>query len=145
MRNGQPSEQERHKNESGKRDEETIRELVDNWMRATIAGDISRILPLMADDVVFLVCGHPPMRGRDAFAAGFSALKDFRMEGQSEIQEIEVSGDLAYCWNHISVTITPNHGGKPMRRSGYALSVLRKQSDGSWVITRDANLLAPEP
>ena len=28
-----------------------------------------------------------------------------------EIQEIEVSADLAYCWNHISVTITPNHGG----------------------------------
>ncbi len=62
----------------------------------------------------------------------------------SEIQQIQVSGNLAHCWNHISVTITPNHGGKPMRRSGYALSVLRKQPDGSWVITRDANLLAPE-
>jgi uncharacterized protein (TIGR02246 family) len=126
-------------------EKEKIRALVDTWMRASIAGDISQILPLMAEDVVFLVCGHPPMRGRDTVAAGFGAVKDFRMEGQSEIQEIEVSGNLAYCWNHISVTITPKSGGQPMRRSGYALSVLRKQPDGSWVITRDANLLAPKP
>jgi hypothetical protein len=30
-----------------------------------------------------------------------------------------------------------------MRRSGYTLSIWRKQASG-WVIFRDANLLAPE-
>ncbi len=29
------------------------------------------------------------------------------------------------------------------RRTGHTLSVLRKQSDGAWVIFRDANMLAP--
>ena len=110
-----------------------------------MAGDIARILPLMAEDVVFMVCGHPPMRGRDAFAQAFRAMKDIRMEVRSEIQEIDVSGDLGYCWNRISVTVTPPAGGAPMRRSGYALSVLRKQPDGAWVIIRDANLMAAEP
>ncbi len=31
-----------------------------------------------------------------------------------------------------------------MRRSGYTLRILRKNPDSTWVIARDANLLAPE-
>ncbi|HEY1865805.1 MAG TPA: SgcJ/EcaC family oxidoreductase [Candidatus Acidoferrales bacterium] len=135
----------RHDKERDKQhDREKIRELVAAWQQASMAGDIARILPLMAEDVVFMVCGHPPMRGRDAFAQAFGAMKDVRMEAHSEIQEIEVSGDLGYCWNHISVTVTPP-GGSAVRRSGFALSVLRKQPDGNWVIIRDANLMAAEP
>jgi uncharacterized protein (TIGR02246 family) len=126
-------------------DKKRIRDLVATWQEASLAGDIARVLPLMAEDVVFMVCGHPPMRGRDAFAQAFGTMKGTRMEARSEIQEIEVSGDLGYCWNHISVTVTPPSGGAPMRRSGYALSVLRKQPDGSWVIVRDANLMAADP
>jgi len=86
------------------------------------------------------------MRGRDAFAAAFHAGSGkVRIEPKSTIQEIEVAGDLAYCWNHLQVEITPLHGGAPMRRSGYTLSVLRKEPDGRWVIFRDANMLAAEP
>ena len=31
-----------------------------------------------------------------------------------------------------------------MRRSGYTLTLLRKEPDGRWVLFRDANLLTPE-
>ena len=31
-----------------------------------------------------------------------------------------------------------------MARSGYTLTILRKNASGTWAITRDANLLAPE-
>jgi ketosteroid isomerase-like protein len=31
-----------------------------------------------------------------------------------------------------------------MRRSGYTLSILRKEAGGRWVMMRDANLLAAE-
>ena len=34
-------------------DEQSIRDLVAKWQSATAAGDLSRILPLMAEDVVF--------------------------------------------------------------------------------------------
>jgi uncharacterized protein (TIGR02246 family) len=53
-------------------DEEAIRRVVATWHEATAAGEISRILPLMADDVVFLVPGRPPMRGRQQFAEGLA-------------------------------------------------------------------------
>lgn len=33
-------------------------------------------------------------------------------------------------------------GGAPLRRSGYTLTILRKEADGQWRLARDANLLA---
>ena len=56
-----------------KSDEQAIRDVISNWLRATAAGDVDAILPLMAEDVVFLRPGQPPMRGREAFAAGLRA------------------------------------------------------------------------
>ncbi len=50
-------------------DEQQIREVVDKWMRAIAAEELEQVLPLMAEDVVFLQAGQPPMRGREAFAA----------------------------------------------------------------------------
>jgi ketosteroid isomerase-like protein len=30
----------------------------------------------------------------------------------------------------------------PVRRSGYTLTILRKQADGRWLLARDANLVS---
>ncbi|MDQ1638855.1 MAG: hypothetical protein QOF62_2194 [Pyrinomonadaceae bacterium] len=126
-------------------DEQQIRELITTWLRVTAEGDINQILPLMTDDVVFLVAGQPPMRGREAFAASFAGWQGkFSLETDCEIQEIQVSGNLAYSWTRLSVTMTPVGGGPANRRSGTTLTVWRKNADGAWQIFRDANLLAPE-
>jgi uncharacterized protein (TIGR02246 family) len=103
------------------------------------------VLKLMAEDVVFLVAGKPPMRGRGAFEQGLrQLLRSHRIESSGEIQEIAVSGDLAYSWTALEVRITPLAGGDSNSRSGFALTVLRKQANGAWMVTRDANLL-PTP
>lgn len=44
-------------------DEREIRQLIATWMAATKAGDIETVLSLMAEDVVFLSAGQPPMIG----------------------------------------------------------------------------------
>ena len=62
------------------RDEQAVRSRVATWMQATAAGDLPRVLELMADDVVFLGADRPPMRGKDAFAAASRA-----MEGRSRV------------------------------------------------------------
>lgn len=124
-------------------DEKKIREVIATWMRATAEGDLERVLSLMAEDVVFLIAGQSPMRGREAFAAASHSVEGkFRFEGKPEIQEIHIAGDYAYCWNHLTVTITPLQGGLSSRRAGHILSVFRKEPDGRWVLFRDANLLA---
>jgi uncharacterized protein (TIGR02246 family) len=123
-------------------DEQAIRDVVALWHSATAAGDVETVLGLMAEDVVFLVAGHPPMRGRSSFEQGLRGLlSQHRIESTGDIQEVQVSGDLAYCWNSLTVRIVPISGGNAAVRSGNALSILRKQPDGSWVVVRDANLL----
>ena len=119
-------------------DERAIRNLVDTWMAATRAGDVSTVLSLMADDVIFMVPGQKPF-GKEAFAAA-SAGKNIRFDGRSEIQEIKVLGDWAYLRNYIEVTTT-REGVPPVHRSGYTLTILRKEPDGRWVLARDANLV----
>src|SRR6266550_3930276 len=126
-------------------DEQQIRDLITTWLRVSAEGDISQILPLMTEDVVFLVAGQPPMRGREAFAASFAGWQGkFSLETDCEIQEIQVSGNSAYSWTRLSVTMTPVDGGPANRRSGNTLTVWRKSAEDNWQIFRDANLLAPE-
>ena len=124
-------------------DERAIRALVANWMAASKAGDLDTVLSLMADDVIFMVPGREPF-GKEEFAAASQGMKDFRIEGASEIEELKVVGDWAYLRNRLTVTMSPE-GGQPMlRRTGYTLSILRKEKDGRWLLVRDANLLAKQ-
>jgi uncharacterized protein (TIGR02246 family) len=123
-------------------DEHAIRALVDNWLAAFKAGDIEKVLGLMADDVIFMVPGQKPF-GKEEFAAAINSVKGVQIEGTSDILELQILGDWAWMRNRLKVTITPPNG-KPTVRSGYTLSILHKEPDGRWVIARDANLLAPE-
>ena len=122
-------------------DEQGIRDMIENWLRATANGDIAELLQMVADDVVFLTPGQAPM-GRDAFATAFRAgVERVRIRASCDIQEIRVAGDFAYCWNHLDVVVTPLAGGTQRRRTGHTLTILRKEK-AHWVIARDANLLA---
>lgn len=120
-------------------DERAIRELIATWMTASQAGDVETVLDLMTDDVIFMVPGREPF-GKEDFAAGARAMRGVRMEGTSEIRELNVLGDWAYLRNHIALTITPP-AGETVRRAGYTLTILRKAPDGRWRLARDANLL----
>jgi uncharacterized protein (TIGR02246 family) len=123
-------------------DERAIRHL-ETWMEASKAGDLETVLGLMADDVVFMVPGQKPF-GKAAFKATSEGMKNVQIEGKSDIQEIRLLGDWAYLRNYLEVTMTPSGGGTPMRRSGYTMTILRKEPDGRWVLARDANLLTPD-
>lgn len=124
-------------------DEQKIRAVIDNWIEASLAEDLDRVLSLMAEDVVFLLPGQQPMRGREAFAAASRAgTGKFRLaEGRPEVQEIHVLGDYAFCWNYLDIIVQPLPQGEPVRRAGHILSVFRKEADGRWVLFRDANML----
>ncbi len=123
-------------------EKQKIRDLIQTWIQATKQCDIDRVLSLMAEDVIFLMPGRPPMRGRDAFAAAArQATGKVLFEGEPEIQEIQIAGDYAFGWIHLTVTITPLPDGPSMKRAGNILSVYRREPDGRWVLFRDANML----
>jgi len=123
-------------------DEQAIRDLVANWMRASQAGDTETVLSLMTDDAVFLVPGREPF-GKQEFASAAHNLQGVRMEGSSEIRELKVLGDWAFLRGYLQVTMTPP-GGNSVRRAGYTLTIFHKQPDGRWLLARDANLLTNE-
>src|SRR5690348_8668069 len=79
-------------------DERKIRDLISTWISATKTGDIKKVLSLMDEDVVFLRAGCPPMRGRKAFEEQSKGMAGAKFEGKSDIKEIRVFGDHAYCW-----------------------------------------------
>jgi uncharacterized protein (TIGR02246 family) len=122
-------------------DERAIRDLVATWMKASQARDTQTVLSLMTDDVVFMVPGREPF-GKEAFAAMSQGMKDMRMEGTSDIREIEVLGDWAYLRNYLTVALTPP-GGEAKRHAGYTLTIFRKV-DGCWLLARDANLVTAQ-
>ena len=121
-------------------DERAIREVVETWMKASRAGDTATVLSLMSDDVIFMVPGREPF-GKQTFAANSRSINGARLEGSADIRELKVLGDWAYLRNFINIAITPP-GGETVRRSGYTLTILRKEPDGKWVLTRDANLVS---
>ena len=120
-------------------DESAIRELVDRWLAATKNGDLDTVMTLMADDVIFMVPGKEPF-GKEEFAAQSKQMKNVKIEGKSDIKEIEVLGDRAWIRNYLQILIT-EPDGKTTQRSGYTLTILRKNPDGNWVVARDANLV----
>jgi uncharacterized protein (TIGR02246 family) len=120
-------------------DETAIRELVGTWMDASRRGDTATVLSLMTDDVIFMAPGKEPF-GKEAFAATAEAMTGIEIEGTSDVVELQLLGDWAFIRNRIDMTATPP-AGEPVHRSGYTLTLLRKEADGRWRLARDANLL----
>ncbi|MBV8665488.1 MAG: SgcJ/EcaC family oxidoreductase [Burkholderiaceae bacterium] len=127
-------------------DEQAIRQLVLNWGKATENGDTEQVLRMTAEDAVFLGAGVPQMNKKD-FAAAFAGIKQMKLHVRSDIQEVKLLGDWAYCWNKLTVQIQQQNGaaaGKPtapITRAGSALSIFRKEN-GAWLLVRDANMLS---
>jgi len=127
------------------RDEQAIRRLVDSWLAASRAGDVDKVLDLVADDVVFLAPGQPPLRGRAAFAERMVGNQDVPLDAQGVVEEVRVLNGWALLWLRLTVVMRPRDGGAPVRHTGHTLSFLRKQANGHWVLARDASLLAGVP
>ena len=124
-------------------DERAIREVHSTWIDAVNAGDLVRLLSLMADDVVFLNPGRAPL-GRDGFFAVFSAAhQQARINCSSELEEVVVVGEVAYTLSRDSLSVTPRVGGEAMQLAGHRITVYRKQPDGRWLLARDAHTLSP--
>ena len=124
-------------------DERAIRNVIATWMSATNAGDYATVLSLIADDAIFMVPGSEPF-DKQRFAAAAEDMKLAKIHGTNEVVEVQIIGDWAYVRSRIKMTMLPAGGQIPHHRSGYALSLVRKEQDGRWRVARDANLLVDE-
>lgn len=122
-------------------DKDAIRDLQQKWFHATTNGDVSGIKDLMTEDVVFLTPGRAPF-GRQEFIDSFKAMNEhIAIDCEGEYIEIAVDGDLAYAVARLEITVTPKNGDALKQLSGNVLSVFKRLPDGTWRLSRDANML----
>jgi uncharacterized protein (TIGR02246 family) len=124
-------------------DEQDIRTVHSIWIDAVNAGDLARLLTLVAEDVVFLTPGQAPS-GREGFSSNFrTAHEQVRIGCISELEEVMVVGEVAYTRSRDALSVTPRTGGKAAQFAGHRLTVYRKQRDGRWLLSRDVHTLFP--
>jgi uncharacterized protein (TIGR02246 family) len=99
-------------------DEREIRTVHSIWIDAVNAGDLARLLTLVAEDVVFLTPGQAPF-GREGFSSNFrTAHQQMRICCTSELEEVIVVGEVAYTRSRDALSVTPRAGGKAAQFAG---------------------------
>ena len=123
-------------------DEREIRAMHSIWIDAVNAGDLARLLTLVAEDVVFLTPGQATF-GRDGFSSNFMAAhQQMQICCTSELEEVVVVNEVAHTRSRDALSVTPRAGGKPVQFAGHRITVYRKQRDGRWLLSRDVHTLS---
>ena len=123
-------------------DEQRIRQTHDRWMAAVNAGDLDRLLNLMTDDCQLLNPGQDAF-GKEGFSPVFlGAHRRYQIRCESKLQEVVVAGNLAYTRSRDSLSLIAREGDEKEHFAGDRLTIYRKQSDGRWLLARDAHTLS---
>lgn len=91
------------------------------------AGDVERMLPLFADDLVILSPSAPELSGAEHIADALRAFHDaFTVQSEVTSQEIAAFGGWGFDRGAERFTLTPTRGGAPIAVSGKYLRLYRR-------------------
>jgi len=97
------------------------------FQRAMRAGDLDAVLRLYEPGAVFANATGEILAGHAELSAVLGPLADARADFRFSIRKIIQNGDLALVHSDVRTT-------RSQATPGYALEVLRRQSDGSWLL-----------
>jgi len=103
---------------------------------AALANDIDDLTALFTEDCVVIGPNAAPIRGRSDFRAMVESGGFAFSEYSTEFLEVYGRGDVAYVRATYSETYTMQGVTEPISDTGNVLTVLRKQTDGSWLFSR---------
>jgi ketosteroid isomerase-like protein len=106
-------------------DETGIRATLEAWKQAGLAGDWPTFFGQFTEDAVWIGPSGPPREGLAAIKA--DKWVPAREEELVPLQ-IDGRGDLAFARGKLSLLLP----GQTTKREGTFLTILRKQSNGSW-------------
>jgi ketosteroid isomerase-like protein len=120
-------------------DQDAVREIIevrDAWTAAVRAKDVERLVSLLTDDIVMMHPNRPAVIGLAANRADLlAAFARFQVDQTVVSDEIAVAGEWAFDRSRATTTLTPVSGGTVTVHSK-AITILRRQADGSWKIAR---------
>ena len=109
--------------------------------------DTDALFTHIADDVVILPPGEPPVRGKAAMRdwyAGF--LSEFRTTSLTLLdREAVAAHGWVYQMGQFEWVFEPVAGGAPLTDYGSYLQVWKLQPDGRWLLTREIWNSSPPP
>lgn len=113
---------------------EKVMQLSKEWSQAAAAGDVEKIVSYWADDAVLMSAGQPVLNGKQAIRKMVEdsyKVPGFRISWQPQSVVVSESGDMAYLLENSQVSFMDSTG-TPFTMNNKAVSIWRKQADGSW-------------
>ena len=102
------------------------------------AGDIDRWMRLWADDGIQMPPEAPANVGKEQIRTANKAFRDaFELDMTIKNEECHADGNLAFSRGTYTATMSPRSGGEEVFIDGKYLTILMRQSNGSWKILRD--------
>ncbi len=81
---------------------------------------------------------NPAVVGKENIKAGSQSSFDlYNLKMTINTEEVRVAGNWAFARANYTYTMTPKEEGKIINGNGKYLSILEKQTDGSWKFARD--------
>ena len=111
-----------------------ILQLDAEWSEAAQGRDVDRIVSYWADDATVLPPGSPPVVGKPAireFVAKSFQTPGFRISWKTNDVVVSASGGFAYATGTNRVSFT-GPDATPVTVDGKAVTVWRREKDGSW-------------
>jgi len=124
---------------------EKIMQLSKEWSQTVATKDVDRIVSYWADDAFVMQEGQAPLKGKQAIREMVE--ESFKMPGfniswQPESVEVSDAGDMAYLIENAQVSFNDSTG-KQVSIKNKAISIWRKQQDGSWKNVVDISTADP--
>jgi uncharacterized protein (TIGR02246 family) len=124
---------------------EKIMELSREWSRAASSGNVEKTVSYWAEDAMLMSAGQPQLKGKKAIRQMVEEsykIPGFRISWQPQSVEVSENGDMAYLIEDAQISFTDSTG-KTITQNNKAVSIWRKQTDGSWKNVVDIS--TPEP
>ena len=115
-----------------------IEDLVNEYGATVNAGDLDLWISLWADDGIQMPPNAPAVIGKEQIRANNESMfAEFVLEMVVTNKEVRVAGDLAFARGTYTLSLTPKAGGETTTIDGKYLSIVERQTDGSWKFARD--------
>jgi uncharacterized protein (TIGR02246 family) len=105
-----------------------------DWSKAAQTDSIDKILSYWADDAVVMLPGDDVIKGKQAIremVEGSSKIPGFKISWEPVSASVSKSGDMAYLIENNQVSTTDSTG-KTITQYNKAVTIWRKEADGSW-------------
>ena len=113
---------------------EKLMQLSKEWSQLITTKDVDKIVAHWADDAFVMQEGHAPLKGKQAIRQMVEEsfkIPGFNISWQPQSVEVSDNGDMAYMIENSQVSFNDSTG-KAIIIKNKAVTIWRKQPDGSW-------------